>query len=47
MTISQRAFYQVHDAVVVHDAMAGKDHSVRAYTFAGDYDDQNMELPVY
>jgi hypothetical protein len=46
MASAQRALYQAKVADVVADATAGKEHSVRRYTFVVDYG-QNMELPVY
>jgi hypothetical protein len=46
LTLAQRALYQAKVADVVADATAGKEHSVRRYTFVVDYG-QNMELPVY
>jgi hypothetical protein len=46
MARAQRALYQAKVADEVADATAGKEHSVRRYTFVVDYG-QNMELPVY
>jgi hypothetical protein len=46
MARAQRALYQAKMADAVADATAGKEHSVRRYTFVVDYG-QNMELPVY
>ncbi len=46
MARAQRALYQAKVADAVADAAAGKEHSVRRYTFVVDYG-QNMELPVY
>ncbi len=46
MARAQRALYQAKVADAVADATAGKEHSVRRYTFVVDYR-QNMELSVY
>jgi hypothetical protein len=43
---AQRALYQAKVADAIADTTAGKEHSVRRYTFVVDYG-QNMELPVY
>lgn len=37
MSRAQRALYQALVTAAVHDAMAGKDHSVHLYTFVVDY----------
>jgi hypothetical protein len=46
MARAQRALYQAKVANAVADATAGKEHSVRRYTFVVD-NGQNMELPMY
>jgi hypothetical protein len=46
MARAQRALYQAKVVDAVADATAGKEHSVRRYTFVVDYG-QNIELPMY
>jgi hypothetical protein len=47
MARAQRALYQAKVADAVADATAGKEHSVRRYTFVGDYGQNTSVGPIF